>query len=94
MLTFLVPDLVPNPEILFGHQMGPEQTLRHETWTDRREISVRVSFIFQQIQNMTFFEPGHVKKKKNAPARNAPQQTPYLGEKKPSNTHIQNVHPI
>ena len=74
--------------------MGPEQTLRRETLTDRREISVRVSFIFQQIQNMTFFEPGHVKKKKNAPARNAPQQTPYLGEKKPSNNHIQNFHPI
>ena len=68
--------LYQNSEILFGHQMGPEQTLRHETLTDRREISVRVSFIFHQIQNMTFFEPGHVKKKKNAPARNAPQQTP------------------
>ena len=60
--------------------MGPEQTLRRETWTDRREISVRVSFIFNKIQNMTFFEPGHVKEK-NAPARNAPQQTPYLEEK-------------
>ena len=56
--------------------MGPEQTLRRETWTDRREISVRVSSIFKKIQNMTFFEPGHVTKKKNAPARNAPQQTP------------------
>ena len=61
--------------------MGPEQTLRRETWTDRREISVRVSFIVEEIQNMTFFEPGHVKKKINAPARNAPQQTPYLEEK-------------
>ena len=61
--------------------MGPEQALRRETWTDRREISVRVSFIFKEIQKMTFFEPGHVRKKKNAPARNAPQQTPYLGEK-------------
>ena len=76
MLTFLVPDLVPNPEIFFGHQMGPEQTLRRETWTDRREISVRVSFIFKQTQNMFFYEPGHAKNKKNAPARNAPQQTP------------------
>ena len=74
--------------------MGPEQTLRRETWTDRCEISVRVSFIFKQKQNMFFFEPGHVQIKKNAPARNAPQQTPYLGEKKPSNNHIQNVHPI
>jgi hypothetical protein len=44
--------------------MGPEQTLRRETWTDRREIPVRVSFIFKQIPNMTFFGPGHVKKKK------------------------------
>ena len=44
--------------------MGPEQTLRRETWTDRREISVRVSFIFKKIQNMTFFEPGHIKTKK------------------------------
>ena len=61
--------------------MGPEQTLRRETWTDRCEISVRVSFIFKKIQNMTFFEPGHVTKKKNAPARNAAQQTPYLEEK-------------
>ncbi len=25
--------------------MGPEQTLRRETWTDRREIRLRVSFI-------------------------------------------------
>ena len=65
--------------------MGPEQTLRRETWTDRREISVRVSFIFKKIQNMTFFEQGHAKKKKNAPARNAPQQTPYLEE-----NHIHN----
>ena len=55
--------------------MGPEQTLRRETWTDRREILVHVSFIFKEIQNMTFFEPGHVKTTKNAPARNAPQQT-------------------
>ena len=62
--------------------MGPEQTLRRETWTDRREISVRVSFIFKKIQNMTFFEPGDEKTtKNNAPARNAPQQTPNLGEK-------------
>ena len=44
--------------------MGPEQTLRRETWTDRREISVRVSFIFNKIQNMTFFEPGHIQKEK------------------------------
>ena len=71
-----------NPEVYFGHQMGPEQTLRRETWTDRRQISVRVSFIFKDIQHMTFFEPGPAKKKKkNAPARNAPQQTPYLEEK-------------
>ena len=34
--------------------MGPEQTLRRETWTDRREISVRVSFIFKKTQNMYF----------------------------------------
>ena len=47
--------------------MGPEQTLRRETWTDRREISVRVSFIFKKIQNMTFFEPGHVQNKKKRP---------------------------
>ena len=59
--------MVLNPEIFFGHQMGPEQTLRRETWTDRREISVRVSFIFKKIQNMTFFEPGHVKNKKKRP---------------------------
>ena len=78
MVTFLVSDMVPNPEILFGHQMGPEQTLRRETWTDRREISVRVSSIFKKIQSMIFFEPGHVTKKKNAPARNAPQQTPWF----------------
>ena len=52
MLTFLVPDLVPNPEIFFGHQMGPEQTLRRETWTDRREITLRVSFIFEN-QDLT-----------------------------------------
>ena len=76
MVTFLVSDMVPNPEIFFGHQMGPEQTLRRETWTDRREISVRVSSIFRKIQNMTFWGPGHLKKRKNAPARNAPQQTP------------------
>ena len=44
--------------------MGPEQTLRHETWTDRCEISVRVSFIFKKQVNVFFFEPGHVKKKK------------------------------
>ena len=44
--------------------MGPEQTLRRETWPDRREISVCVSFIFKKIQNMTFVEPGHVKQKK------------------------------
>ena len=64
--------------------MGPEQTLRRETLTDRREISVRVSFISKKIQDMTLFEPGHKKRKetkKHAPARNAPQQTPYLGEK-------------
>ena len=76
VLTFLVPELVPNSEKQIGHQMGPEQTLRRETWTDRREISVRVSFI-KELRNMFFFEPGHVKKKKNAPARNAPQQTPW-----------------
>ena len=70
-----------NPEIFLGHQMGPEQTLRRETWTDRRQISVCVSFIFKKIQNMTFFEPGPAKRNKNAPARNAPQQTPYLEEK-------------
>ena len=76
-----VPDLVPNPEIFFGHQMGPEQTLRRETWTDRREISVRVSFIFKKQQKMLFVEPGHVKKKKtplrgthhNRPRRNLDQ---------------------
>ena len=28
--------------------MGPEQTLRRETLTDRRQISVRVSFIFEK----------------------------------------------
>ena len=61
--------------------MGPEQTLRRETWTDRREISVRVSFIFNKYTEYNLFEPGHVKKKENAPARNAPQQTPYLEEK-------------
>ena len=44
--------------------MGPEQTLRRETWTDRREFSVCVSFIFKKIQNLTFFEPGHVTTKK------------------------------
>ena len=66
--------------------MGPEQTLRRETWTDRRQIAVRVSFIFQKKQNRTFFEPGTAKKKKkNTPARNAPQQTPYLEE-----NHIHN----
>ena len=64
MSTFLVPDLVPNSEIFFGHQMGSEQTLRRETWTDRREISVRVFFISQKPENVFFFEPGHVKKEK------------------------------
>ena len=71
-----------NTEIFFGHQMGPEQTLRRETWTDRREMSVRISFFFEQIQNVTFWGPGPAKKKTNAPARNAPQQTPSnLGSK-------------
>ena len=65
VLTFLVPDLVPNPEILFCHQMGPEQTLRRETWTDRRQISMRVSFIFKKTKKKcVLFEPRHVKKKK------------------------------
>ena len=49
--------------------MGPEQTLRRETWTDRRQISVRVSFIFKKIQNITFFEPGHVKQKQKRPCQ-------------------------
>ena len=61
--------------------MGPEQTLRRETWTDRREISVRVSFIFSNKTKDDLFRARTRKKEKNAPARNAPQQTPYLEEK-------------
>ena len=59
MPTFLVPDLVPNPEIFFGHQMGPEQTLRRETLTDRRQMSVCVSFVLEKKrkkQGMSFLE--------------------------------------
>ena len=87
-----------NTEIFFCHQMGPEQTLRRETWTDRRQISVRVSFIFNKntkcdllgatppnkkklpCEERSTTDPGG-KRKKNVPARNAPQQTPYLEEK-------------
>ena len=66
MVTFLVPDLVLNPEIFFGHHMGPEQTLRRETWTDRREISVRVSFIFEKNKNV-FSRARTLKKEKKRP---------------------------
>ena len=52
-VTFLVSDMVQNPEFVFGHQMGPEQTLRRETLTDRRQISVRVSFIFEKARFYT-----------------------------------------
>ena len=40
-------------DIFFGHQTGPEQTLRRENWTDRREISVRVSFVFKKNRIFT-----------------------------------------
>ena len=59
--------MVPKPEIFFGHQMGPEQTLRRETWTDRREISVRVSFIFKKIQKPDIFRARTRKKQKKRP---------------------------
>ena len=62
--------------------MGPEQTLRRETLTDRREISVRVSFILKQMQNMTFFKPGHVKTKKT-PLRGTHHNRPHICEKYP-----------
>ena len=45
--------------MFFGHQMGPEQTLRRETWTDRREISVRVSFI-SKSHDVTTKDKGYV----------------------------------
>ena len=60
--------------------MGPEQTLRRETWTDRRQISVRVSLIFEKIQTMTFFEPGHVKRKKR-PCEERTTTDPVFGRK-------------
>ena len=47
--------------------MGPEQTLRRETWTDRREISVRVSFIFNKNTKYTFFRARIHKKEKKRP---------------------------
>ena len=61
--------------------MGPEQTLRRETWTDRREISVRVSFIFNKIQNMTFFEPGHAKREKKRPCEERTTTDPVFKRK-------------
>ena len=61
--------------------MGPEQTLRRETWTDRREIPVRVSFFFKKIQNMTVFEPGHVKKQKKRPCEERTTTDPVFGRK-------------
>ena len=74
-----------NPEIFFGHQMGPEQTLRRETWTDRREISVRVSFFFNKIQNVTFWGPGPTKTKKT-PLRGTHHNRPRIWKK----NHIHN----
>ena len=65
--------------------MGPEQTLRHETWTDRRQISVRVSSIFKKIQDMTFFEPAHVKRRKKRPCEERTTTDPIISKK----NHIQ-----
>ena len=45
--------------IFFGHQMGQEQTLRRETLTDRRQMSVRVSFIVEKTRFYTKI-PGYV----------------------------------
>ena len=44
--------------------MGPEQTLRRETWTDRREITLRVSFIFKKTKYDLFRARTRKKEKK------------------------------
>ena len=61
--------------------MGPEQTLRRETWTDRREFSVRVSFISNKKDKYVFFGVRTRKKQKKRPCEERTTTDPVFGRK-------------